>query len=175
MTRATVASFNVKNLIGADQEYYQFQSYTPEEYAWKRDWLADQMVTLDADVIGFQEVFDEAALSDVITLADAHGAEQNDFSLPDAAKRYRKRAIFDKLAYGSYREAEIAFAPTLGDVGTTLSHPPSSSHRGLTVEGRAKLGITEGFFRVSVGVEEEGILVSEMLRAADAARGQSAT
>jgi cystathionine beta-lyase/cystathionine gamma-synthase len=43
------------------------------------------------------------------------------------------------------------------------------------VEGRAKLGITEGFFRVSVGVEEEGILVSEMLRAADAARGQSAT
>ncbi|NBR52764.1 MAG: aminotransferase class I/II-fold pyridoxal phosphate-dependent enzyme [Rhodobacteraceae bacterium] len=64
---------------------------------------------------------------------------------------------------------EIAFAPTLGDVGTTLSHPPSSSHRGLTAEGRAKLGITEGFFRVSVGVEEEGILVSEMLRAADAA------
>lgn len=64
---------------------------------------------------------------------------------------------------------EIAFAPTLGDVGTTLSHPPSSSHRGLTPEGRAKLGITEGFFRVSVGVEEEGILVSEMLRAADAA------
>ena len=115
MTNFTIASFNVKNLIGADQEYYQFQSYTPEEYAWKRDWLADQMVTLDADVIGFQEVFDEAALSDVITLADAHGAEQNDFSLPDAAKRYRKRAIFDKLAYGSYHEAEIAFAPNLHD------------------------------------------------------------
>jgi len=64
---------------------------------------------------------------------------------------------------------EIAFAPTLGDVGTALSHPPSSSHRGLTADGRAKLGITEGFFRVSVGVEEEGIIVSEMLRAADAA------
>lgn len=64
---------------------------------------------------------------------------------------------------------EIAFAPTLGDVGTTLSHPPSSSHRGLSAEGRAKLGINEGFFRVSVGVEEEDMLVSEMLRAADAA------
>ena len=37
MTRATVASFNVKNLIGADKEYYKFQSYTPEEYAWKQD------------------------------------------------------------------------------------------------------------------------------------------
>ena len=102
MTNFTIASFNVKNLIGADQEYYQFQSYTPEEYAWKRDWLADQMVTLDADIFGFQEIFDEAALSDVITLADKYGEAQNDFSLPDGTKRYRKRAIFDKLAYGSY-------------------------------------------------------------------------
>lgn len=47
----------------------------------------------------------------------------------------------------------IAFAPTLGDVATTLSHPASSSHRGLTPEGRAALGISEGFFRVSVGIE----------------------
>jgi len=31
MTRALIASFNLKNLIGPDQEYYTFQSYTPEE------------------------------------------------------------------------------------------------------------------------------------------------
>ena len=115
MTRFTIASFNVKNLIGADKEYYQFQSYTPEEYAWKRDWLADQMVTLDADIVGFQEIFEEDALSDMITLADTYGEEHNEFSLPDASKRYRKRAIFDKLAYGSYREADLAFAPNLND------------------------------------------------------------
>lgn len=53
------------------------------------------------------------------------------------------------------RAAEhIPFAPTLGDIGTTLAHPASSSHRGLTAEGRAALGITEGFVRVSVGVED---------------------
>ncbi|MBB3993344.1 endonuclease/exonuclease/phosphatase family metal-dependent hydrolase [Sulfitobacter undariae] len=115
MTNFTIASFNVKNLIGADHEYYQFQSYTPEEYAWKRDWLADQMVTLDADIIGFQEVFDEEALKDVIKLADTYGDQQNDFSLPDATKRYRKRAIFEKLAYGSYRDAKVAFAPNMND------------------------------------------------------------
>ena len=115
MTRFTIASFNVKNLIGEDKEYYQFQSYTPEEYAWKRDWLADQMVTLDADIVGFQEIFEEDALSDMITLADTYGEEHNEFSLPDASKRYRKRAIFDKLAYGSYREADLAFAPNLND------------------------------------------------------------
>jgi hypothetical protein len=115
MTRFTIASFNVKNLIGADKEYYQFQSYTPEEYAWKRDWLADQMVTLDADIVGFQEIFDEDSLRDMITLADRYGDDHNEFSLPDGTKRYRKRAIFDKLAYGSYRDAEIAFAPNMHD------------------------------------------------------------
>ena len=61
---------------------------------------------------------------------------------------------------------EIAFAPTLGDVGTTLSHPASSSHRGLTPEGRAALGISEGFFRVSVGVEDPALLIHEMTAAA---------
>lgn len=115
MTRFTIASFNAKNLIGADKEYYQFQSYTPEEYAWKRDWLADQMVTLDADIVGFQEIFDEDSLRDMITLADKYGDDHNEFSLPDGSKRYRKRAIFDKLAYGSYRDAEIAFAPNMHD------------------------------------------------------------
>jgi len=65
---------------------------------------------------------------------------------------------------------EIAFAPTLGDIGTTLSHPASSSHRGLTPEGRAALGISEGFFRVSVGVEPIEMLIDEMTRAVEASR-----
>jgi cystathionine gamma-synthase len=54
----------------------------------------------------------------------------------------------------------IAFAPTLGDVGTTLSHPASSSHRALRPDQRASLGISEGFFRVSVGVEDISLLIS---------------
>lgn len=53
------------------------------------------------------------------------------------------------------RAAEgLSFAPTLGDVGTTLSHPASSSHRALSGEERAALGLGEGFFRVSVGLED---------------------
>ncbi|MCC5961759.1 MAG: aminotransferase class I/II-fold pyridoxal phosphate-dependent enzyme [Rhodobacteraceae bacterium] len=56
---------------------------------------------------------------------------------------------------------DIAFAPTLGDIGTTLSHPASSSHRGLGAEARADLGISEGFFRVSVGVEDVALLCRE--------------
>ena len=61
--------------------------------------------------------------------------------------------------------ANIPFAPTLGDIGTTLSHPASSSHRGIAPEGRAALGITEGFIRVSVGVEDIGLLTREFTAA----------
>lgn len=52
----------------------------------------------------------------------------------------------------------LNFAPTLGDIGTTLSHPASSSHRALTPENRARLGLSEGFFRVSVGLEDPAVL-----------------
>lgn len=69
------------------------------------------------------------------------------------------------------RAAEgIAFAPTLGDVGTTLSHPASSSHRALAPEERERLGMSEGFFRVSVGLEEPEALIEVFARALDAAR-----
>lgn len=68
----------------------------------------------------------------------------------------------------------IAFAPTLGDVGTTLSHPASSSHRGLTPEARAAIGISEGFFRVSVGIEDPDMLIAEMVHAARVATGDAA-
>ncbi|SDZ45479.1 cystathionine gamma-synthase [Jannaschia faecimaris] len=64
---------------------------------------------------------------------------------------------------------QVAFAPTLGDVGTTLSHPASSSHRALTPDGRAALGITEGFFRVSVGCEPISLLEQDFRFALDAA------
>jgi cystathionine gamma-synthase len=57
---------------------------------------------------------------------------------------------------------DLPFAPTLGDVGTTLSHPASSSHRALTEQGRAALGISEGFFRVSVGLEDPALLIAEL-------------
>lgn len=65
----------------------------------------------------------------------------------------------------------VAFAPTLGDVGTTLSHPASSSHRGLTPEARAAIGISEGFFRVSVGLEDPEALQDTFGAGLAAARG----
>lgn len=111
----TIASFNVKNLIGPDKEYYRFESYTPEEYAWKEDWLADQLMSLDADIVCFQEIFEEQALRAVIAECDARGAELNDAALPDRSKRYRRKAIFRKLRYDGYSDAALAFAPNVSD------------------------------------------------------------
>lgn len=49
--------------------------------------------------------------------------------------------------------ATIPFAPSLGDLSTTLSHPESTSHRGYSAEERKRLGIDGGTIRLSVGIE----------------------
>ncbi|MEL6522803.1 MAG: endonuclease/exonuclease/phosphatase family protein [Pseudomonadota bacterium] len=130
MTDLMIASFNVKNLIGPDEEYYRFERYTPEEHAWKKDWLADQILTLNADVIGFQEIFDPVALQDVIREADIRGTALNEAAIPDRSKRYHRKAIFKRLAYESYGKAALAFAPNVADGG------PGQRRPGLAVLSR---------------------------------------
>ena len=66
---------------------------------------------------------------------------------------------------------QIPFAPTLGDVATTLSHPASSSHRALSADARAALGMSEGFFRLSVGIEPAALLLGELQAALAAIKG----
>ncbi|SLN50907.1 Endonuclease/Exonuclease/phosphatase family protein [Roseovarius albus] len=117
MTDFTIASFNVKNLIGADKEYYEFQTYTPEEFAWKQDWLADQLLTMDADIVGFQEIFEEEALKGVIDEFNTRAKVHNDAKIPDKSKRYHKKVIFRKLRIDPYDTAAIAFAPNAADEG----------------------------------------------------------
>ena len=117
MQDVTVTSFNVKNLIGPDQEYYKFQTYTPEEYAWKADWMADQLLALDADVVGFQEIFEESALQAVIDETTQRADTLNDAAQPDKTKKYRKKSIFRRLESGGYHGASLAFAPNIADEG----------------------------------------------------------
>ena len=79
------------------------------------------------------------------------------------------RAAANALVRGA---RQLAFAPTLGDIATTLSHPPSSSHRGLDPKARAALGIGEGFFRVSVGCEDTETLLADFSQALEAVAGR---
>jgi cystathionine beta-lyase/cystathionine gamma-synthase len=48
----------------------------------------------------------------------------------------------------------IPFAPSLGDVQTTLSHPFTTSHKGQDPALLEKMGITPGLIRLSVGLED---------------------
>ena len=52
----------------------------------------------------------------------------------------------------------IPFCPSLGEVSTTLSHPESTSHRALTPDQRAALGITGGTIRLSLGAESSAFV-----------------
>ena len=124
MTEFTIASFNVKNLIGPDKEYYEFQSYTPEEYAWKEDWMADQLLSMNADIVGFQEIFEEDALRAVIEEANARATELNSATIPDRSKRYHRKVIFQKLKVEPYTEASLAVAPNTADEGVPGKRRP---------------------------------------------------
>ena len=47
----------------------------------------------------------------------------------------------------------IPLATSLADVSSTLSYPYGTSHRALTPEARAKINVTDGLLRLSVGIE----------------------
>lgn len=60
---------------------------------------------------------------------------------------------------------ELSLTPSFGGVESTLSHSASSSHRALSADERAALGITDGLLRLSVGIEDVDDLWSELSRA----------
>jgi cystathionine beta-lyase/cystathionine gamma-synthase len=53
---------------------------------------------------------------------------------------------------------QIPFCPSLGELSTTLSHPETTSHRGMTGDQRAALGITGGTIRLSAGTESRDFI-----------------
>ncbi len=56
-------------------------------------------------------------------------------------------------------------ATTLGDVYSLTLHPASSSHRALTPEQRAQVGIGEGLVRLSVGIEAASDIIADLEQA----------
>jgi cystathionine gamma-synthase/methionine-gamma-lyase len=60
-------------------------------------------------------------------------------------------------------------APTLGDVYSLALYPAQSSHRGLTPEQRAHLGIGDDLVRLSLGIESAADLLADLDQALEAA------
>ena len=84
------------------------------------------------------------------------GCAMLSFTLPE--DRERINAFMDALHFARY-------APTLGGVRTTLSHPVTSSHPHVPDAVRRSMGITPGMIRVSVGLEDPDDLIGDFLQA----------
>jgi cystathionine beta-lyase/cystathionine gamma-synthase len=53
-------------------------------------------------------------------------------------------------------------AESLGGVETLISHPATMTHAGIGVEGRRKIGITDGMVRISVGIEDVDDILGDL-------------
>jgi O-succinylhomoserine sulfhydrylase len=57
----------------------------------------------------------------------------------------------------------------LGDAKSLVTHPATTTHQRLAPEARAELGITEGFIRLSVGLEHRDDLIEDLQAALERA------
>jgi cystathionine beta-lyase/cystathionine gamma-synthase len=58
-----------------------------------------------------------------------------------------------------------ALAESLGGVETLISHPASMTHAAIPPMERARIGVTDGLVRLSVGVEDVGDIIADLDRA----------
>ena len=100
--------------------------------------------------------------------------------LPDHPQHDLARRMFQERGYGAVLSFEMegagkgtAFrfmdalelcmpATTLGDIYSIVLHPATSSHRALTAEERAAIGIKEGLVRLSVGIEDAEDIIADL-------------
>ncbi len=65
----------------------------------------------------------------------------------------------------------FTLAESLGGVESLIEHPAIMTHGSVPKENRAKLGIVDGFIRISVGIEDVSDLQGDLERAFHAAKG----
>ena len=58
-----------------------------------------------------------------------------------------------------------SLAESLGGVETLISHPASMTHASVPAEERARIGITDGLVRISVGIEDSEDLIADLKQA----------
>ena len=67
----------------------------------------------------------------------------------------------------------IDISNNLGDSKSLVTHPATTTHMRIGPEERARLGITDGTIRLSVGLEDVDDLMEDLAEALDAAGGGS--
>jgi len=85
------ATFNLYNLQLPEEPMYHGNTYTVDQYEKKIAWTAEMLKRIDADIIGFQELWHPDALLDAF---DSAGIK-NDYNL---ATKFFNRSIGTALA-----------------------------------------------------------------------------
>jgi O-succinylhomoserine sulfhydrylase len=62
----------------------------------------------------------------------------------------------------------VKISNNLGDAKSIITHPATTTHQRLPPEQKALLGITPGLVRLSLGIEDEGDLIADVMRALEA-------
>lgn len=110
-------------------------------------------------------------------------AQVNYPGLPAHPQHKLARQQFAERGYGGVLSFEIAGAgqpqafrfmealklclpaTTLGDIYTLVLHPATSSHRSLSAQERARVGIGDGLVRLSVGIEDSADIIADLEQA----------
>jgi O-succinylhomoserine sulfhydrylase len=63
----------------------------------------------------------------------------------------------------------VRISNNLGDAKSLITHPATTTHQRLTPQARADLGISDGFLRLSIGLEHQDDLLEDVLGALEKA------
>ncbi len=113
-----IGTFNVMNLVLAERPFYGREKYSKADYTKKIDWIATQLRAMNADIVGFQEVFHREALLDAVK------------------------------ASGIYPDAEVIVGSETGELprSALVSRFPITHHEVLdTIPPEAQVDILPGF------------------------------
>jgi predicted extracellular nuclease len=99
LDRLSIATYNLYNLNEPGLRLYAAEGWTEEQYARKVGWTARQLTLLNADVVGFQELWNRRSLE--VALVEAGLTDQYELLAPEDAdgKRIVCAAIVRKGLY----------------------------------------------------------------------------
>ncbi len=71
-----------------------------------------------------------------------------------------------KAAFGMQNALDIIkLSNNLGDAKSLITHPATTTHKNLSAEARAELGISDGLLRLSLGIEDAADLLEDIEQA----------
>ncbi len=124
-----VGTFNLNNLALPEFQFYHDEGYSPDEFRRKRRWTAQQLDRMNADIVGFQEIFQKDALQQVLSTSTT--ARQHTLIMADGIGRGPGVALSTSFPVSNHRvyiefpkeswlsvDAEKAHIPL-----TSFSHP----------------------------------------------------